>query len=262
MNSEKQKIYYARTYRHLTIEKKKTILYFALWVVPVFFVVILNLSFILDVVTEIGVQILSSALATTSIYIVKEKVPILGVISYVDMPTTYPDFSFVFINFLVSLFFFILSSTGRRKGKPIAIYFSLCFVVHMVNSLYFIFAPETFPYTMLDYSELYVKQQIGIWIVSIILAGLVTGFLGGRAYIYKIFIFTCIVLYSLIFGSVRYLLFLYVLYQYSVLYMAIMFFVFGPLFDFMYMVAIYSMLVNRMIKTYDEKRGRGDWKWS
>ena len=43
--------------------------------------------------------------------------------------------------------------------------------------------------------------------------------------------------------------------------MALMFFVFGPLFDFLYLVAIYSLLVNKMVKIYDSGEGREDWKW-
>ena len=37
--------------------------------------------------------------------------------------------------------------------------------------------------------------------------------------------------------------------------------VFGPLFDFLYLVAIYSLLVNKMVKIYDSGEGREDWKW-
>ena len=44
--------------------------------------------------------------------------------------------------------------------------------------------------------------------------------------------------------------------------MALMFFVFGPLFDFLYLVGIYSIFANKMVKVYDKGERKGEWKWS
>lgn len=112
-----------------------------------------------------------------------------------------------------------------------------------------------------QFSNLYMKQQIGIWLTFIVLSGLVTGFLGNRGYLYKILTFLATMAYSLVFGVVRYILFLYLLQQFSILYMALMYFVFGPLFDFLYFVGIYSIFANKMVKMYDTGEGREDWEW-
>ena len=70
------------------------------------------------------------------------------------------------------------------------------------------------------------------------------------------------ILYSLVFGIIRYILFLYVLQRFSVLYMALMFFVFGPFFDFLYLVGIYSIFINKMIELYESQAGKDEWLWS
>ena len=64
------------------------------------------------------------------------------------------------------------------------------------------------------------------------------------------------------FGIIRYILFLYILQRFSVLYMALMFFVFGPFFDFLYLVGIYSIFMNKMIELYESQAGKDEWLWS
>ena len=65
-----------------------------------------------------------------------------------------------------------------------------------------------------------------------------------------------IMLYSIVFGTVR------LLYRFSVIYMAFFYFMIGPMFDFLYLVMIYAVFVNRMIGVYDSRKGKGVWKWS
>ena len=44
--------------------------------------------------------------------------------------------------------------------------------------------------------------------------------------------------------------------------MALMFFVFGPFFDFLYLVGIYSIFINKMIELYESQAGKDEWLWS
>ena len=147
------------------------------------------------------------------------------------------------------------------KGKPVTIYLMLNLIVHLANCIYFIFAMDYFPYSATQFSELYMEQQMGIWITFIILTALVTGFLGNKGYVYRVIAFFAIMAYSFLFGTVRYIVFMFLVTRFSILYMAPMFFSFGPLFDFLYLVAIYSVFVNRMVKLYDSAEGRGEWRW-
>lgn len=259
--AEKQKIYYVRTYRHLRQHNVKTILYYLLFVLPCLVITALNIQNITRFISELGVNILGKVFPGIPMTISRSEFSILGYMEYIDMPTVYPELPVIALNLIVTLALVILLSTGHRSGKPVAIFLLLCALIHTINCVYFIFAPNHFPYRAFQFSDLYIKQEIGIWLVFIILSGLVTGFMGSRGIGYKIITFVAIMAYSFVFGAVRYILFLYLLQRFSILYMAIMYFVFGPLFDFLYLVAIYSVFVNKMTKIYDKGLGREEWEW-
>ncbi len=76
----------------------------------------------------------------------------------------------------------------------------------------------------------------------------------------KLVVNISVLFYSLVFGIVRYAVFLNILSKISFLFMAVLFFAFGPLLDFFYMVGIYSFYLCRISK----KAGNNleIWKWS
>lgn len=105
-------------------------------------------------------------------------------------------------------------------------------------------------------------QEIGIWVMFFVMTVMVTGIIGDRAVIYKFLTLLAVMLYSIVFGIVRYVIFIWLLYRFSVIYMAFFYFMIGPMFDFLYLVMIYAVFVNRMIGVYDSRKGKEVWKWS
>lgn len=259
--AEKQKIYYTRTYRHLRNNYLKSVVYMLLLILPCLLLVSFNIQSITRFISELGVNVLGKVFPGIPMTIARSEFSILGSMEYIDMPTVYPDIRFVFVNLVVTLGIVLLLNTGKRTGRPVAIFFTLCALVHTINCVFFLFAMNHFPYMAYQFSDLYMKQQLGIWIVFVVLSGLVTGIMGNGGYSYKIITFFSIMIYSFVFGTVRYILFLYLLQQYSILYMAIMYFVFGPLFDFLYLVGIYGFYINKMTKLFDSRKGREEWEW-
>lgn len=231
-------------------------------VMPVLFAVGMNLHWLTLTISEFGTKVLGTIYPGILMSIQESEFSVLGTMSFIKMPSVVPDRTFAFINLLVILAVVILLLLFKKTNRPLAMYVLLCLFIHTINCVYFIFAPNDFPYSIEQFSDLYMKQQIGIWLTFIILFGTVTAFLGKRGFGWKALAFFSTVIYSLVFGSVRYILFLYILQKFSILYMAVMFFVFGPLFDFLYLVAIYSLLINKLISIYDSKEGSGDWKWA
>jgi hypothetical protein len=213
-------------------------------------------------ISKIATRILGREFPGVSMTIRESSYSILGTMAYIDMPDIYPNLPFILLNILTVVILILFLGSGRRKGKPIAIFFMLSLLIHMITCVYFLFAQTEFPYSIGQFSDLYMKQQIGIWITFTILAGIVTGFLGGRGYLYKVLAFATIMIYSILFGGIRYILFLYILHRFSLLYMGLMFFSFGPLFDFLYLVAIYALLTDKLTRMYDSQKGRAEWKWS
>ena len=257
----KKSIYLARTYRYLDTNIVQNVLYMLILVVPSLILLILNIEKLTGIIAEMGISVLRSVWPNRFFEIKQCDFSGLAVMNYIDIPTVYPNITFSFWNLVIVFIGLLFLGLGPRKGKPIAIYFMMDMIVHLTNCVYFVFAAEYFPFSATDYSELYIKQQLGIWLAFIVLAALVTSFLGNKGYGYRIMTFAGTMVYSLIYGVVRYIVFLYVLMRFSILYMALMFFVLGPLFDFLYLVSFYSIFINRMVKLYDSREGRGEWRW-
>ena len=260
--NKKKRIYYARTYRRIKLDMKISILFTCLLMIPSLVVFILNIDTITQKLAQISTWVLSQVFPAESISVIHSHYSIFGTMQYVELPTTYPEFSTVCFNLVLCFGIYLLMRLFKQTGKPMGIFLLYTLLVHVVNCVFFVFGGEEFPYTLGGYSDLYIKQQIGIWIMFIILASLVVGFIGKKMYGYKILTFLGIMLYSMVYGGIRYIVFLFFLHKFSVLYMALMFFVIGPMFDFSYFVAIYAIFINKIIKEYDFGKKKGEWKWS
>lgn len=258
----KKRIYYARTYRRIDMDWIKSIIYACLIIIPCFLLIALNIDTITGALTDITVDVLSKVIEPQYIRIHTSEYSIMGEMYYVSLLTTHPTKMMSWCNLCVCLFVMLLLRLLKRSGNPIAIFANFSIFVHIISCLFFILIPMWFPYTIGDYSDIYLKQQIGIWLTFVVLAGMMVAFFGNRGYIFKTLIFLCIILYSVLFGSVRYILYLFLLHKFSVLYMALLFFVVGPMFDFSYFVAIYALFVNKNIKDYSYGEKKGIWKWS
>lgn len=262
MARKKSSIYYARTYRKLKSGRWKGILFVCILIFPALFLLLWNCSAITRGMSWLAVKLLCDRFRGLQIQIVESEVPVVGKISMVELPTVYPGLIEVIVNLLVMVGLVIFACTGKRKGKPASIFSLIVLVTHLINCVYFLFGSNYFPYTAYQYSDLYMKQQIGIWIFFIILAGSTIGFMGKKGIAFKVLAFWGTLLYSGVFGVARYVFFLYILERFSIFYMALLFFVFGPFFDFLYLVGIYALYINKMEKIYDAGEGREEWAWS
>jgi hypothetical protein len=66
-------------------------------------------------------------------------------------------------------------------------------------------------------------------------------------------------LYSIIFGSLRYIVYIFILREFSYLFMAIIFFMFGPFFDFVYIVSFYSVFVSNLAVKIQGDESKWGW---
>lgn len=262
MADKKSRIYYARTYRKLRSGGWKGILFVCILIFPMLFLLLWKCPEISKGMSWLAVKLLCERFRGLQIQIVESEFPIIGTISVVELPTVYPGMVEIIMNLLVITGMVIFACSGKRRGKPLAIYSLIVLITHLINCVYFLFGSNYFPYTAYQYSDLYMKQQIGIWIFFIILSGCIIGCLGNKGILYKILAYFGTLLYSAVFGVARYVFFLYILERFSIFYMALLFFVFGPFFDFLYLVGIYALYVNKMTKIYDSSKGREEWAWS
>ena len=123
------------------------------------------------------------------------------------------------------------------------------------------FFPEYFPYTLVNYSELYIEQQIAIWLCIAGIAGFAISLIFS-SFLAKLIAFIVTMLYSGIYGIARYVIYLLVLHFFSSIYMATLFFTLGMLFDFLQMVFVYILYVQYASKNFGTQKRGTLWKWA
>jgi hypothetical protein len=181
-----------------------------------------------------------------------ESLPVL------DLPARHPSAPFSWANLGVALGVLALVPLLGVLPRPLVVY--LCFVslLNAVSAGFFLLFPAHFPYDMVAFSALYLKLALGLWLLLPIVLALVLNPLPGGTPS-KLLVVVSTLVYSILFATVRYAFFLYVLHEFSMLYMAAMFFALGPFVDFVYVVAIYSLYVNSVALRL--KKEPANWLW-
>ena len=250
-------IYYHRSYRKIT--GSGWVFVTALSGISLLFSVLILLysPLITEKMSLVSQTALSPFYSVGTITVI-EKPFLWSTVSQVSLPGTSPSRSFAFINLVVSLVL-IMFLLRVKKRKNIAIYFMFLAAINLVSSVFFLFSPQAFPYTSTEFSELYIKAQLSMWLFIPFILGM--AFLPLPAPMsHKLLLMIFTFVYSAIFGTLRYIIFLYIISRFSVLYMALLFFAFGPLIDFVYIVGIYSFYSSRLAKNL--KSSASVWKWS
>jgi hypothetical protein len=249
-------ILYHRSYRKISGSPGTVALEFLLFALPFSILVIYYFPELTRAVSHIAQTVLAPFFPHDVLTIVQ--VPYMNMqVFFVDLPSVHPSRVLSTVSAAVSLILLVLLPRIRH-AKHVFIFLMVVAFINAVSSLFFTFFPDRFPYQAVDYSELYIKQQIGIWFFVPIILGLAILPLPSTISS-KIVTLGAAFCYSVIFGTVRYVVFLYLLTKATLLSMAILFFVLGPLVDFVYIVGIYSVHVARLAKKM--KGDFASWKW-
>ena len=249
-------VYYHRAYRKITGSGWLFFLEFVFTAIPLSLIILLIYPEITAQISLFTYKLLSPYYSPDSIFLF-EKSFLIGNVSIVTVPGSYPSVLVCLMNFIVCLtMIFLLPKT--KIGRNFAIIAVFWALINLSSVLFFTVTPFEFPYIVEDYSELYVKSEVSMWLFIPFILGI--AFLPlPSSFIPKILIIVFTAVYSIIFGTLRYIVFLFIVSKFSVLYMAILFFAFGPLIDFVYIVGIYCYYTY-----YLAKKLKGDdsiWKW-
>ncbi|MCP4606603.1 MAG: hypothetical protein GY847_39855 [Proteobacteria bacterium] len=176
----------------------------------------------------------------------------------IQSPGAYPTRDFAMINAIVALTIIILSPRIRKIPKAVGVWLAFIGFIHLISSAFFIVMPERFPYSVQTFSELYMKTEVSMWfMIPFLLAFSVVPLKTSR--VRKLLLILIVLMMDIILGIVRYILFLYILGKFSFIYMALMFFAFGPLVDAMYMVVYYSLFVSYIAAELKEEKKLWNW---
>ena len=170
---------------------------------------------------------------------------ILGDVYILDIFGRYPSLIFSIYSALISIVLIILMPLLKFINKPISIWLTLILFINLVSSVFFIFFADYFPYSMWIYLDLYIKTEIGIWLI--IPYVLIFAFVPlPENFISKLNLVIITLFYSILFGCIRYLVFIFFLREFSYIFMSVLFFIFGPFFNFIYIIRFYSVFVSRL----------------
>ncbi|MGE5343943.1 MAG: hypothetical protein ACM3SY_20925 [Candidatus Omnitrophota bacterium] len=239
---DKTKIRYHRSYRKL---KPKSLTYIGLILVPMIAgidaLIILVIKPTTRIICEITQQVLSTVISLPLIRIVP-RTYLYNEIFIINFPGRYPSTAVSILTAIGSLTVLFLILARNKPIDPKYVWLTFIFFIMLVSALYFTFFSGYFPYNLEIFSELYIKTEIAIWVIIPIVLSL--ALLPFPIPEYKKVAAILLTLgYSVVFCLVRYMVFLYVLRQFSYLYMALMFFILGPFLDFIYIVGSYSLCI-------------------
>ncbi|MDP8223310.1 MAG: hypothetical protein P9L99_08125 [Candidatus Lernaella stagnicola] len=179
-------------------------------------------------------------------------------IAALDMPTVYPSPLFSVGMLIFSTLLIVVVIAVSRFPRLFAAFLTFLSIVNGVSAAFFILTPMEFPYTIGDFCMLYIGTEVGLWIlIPVILA--IALYSTPTTLASKVLFIVFNVAYSIIFGTVRYLVFLSAMQDHSVLFMAEFYFIFGPLFDFVYVVGFYTLYVSNLSELIQHSFRR--WKW-
>ncbi len=258
----KVQIRLAHTYRHLRTQNLKKNLFLWILLGPLIIIYLFTYSRISYFMAYFSRYILSGVTPISKMSLVSsEFLPFFGGVTYLSLPSAVHQLELTLISLLVSIIILWISLSGRRKGHPVSIFIAMGALIQIVSCLFFVFASHVFPYSSTIYSELYVKQQISLWLFFLIIIGFVSALLGNGRFFYNVAFLLGVMVYSFIYGVFRYITYLYVVSSISAVYMAALFFTFGPLFDFLYITYFFGHYVNKFILDNERKRSEEVWQW-
>jgi hypothetical protein len=177
-------------------------------------------------------------------------------ITLIDLPFvhTQPLYLFFILIGLVVLFYVLL----KQKVIPynIAMWINFFILVFIIFVLYFIFLGQHFPYSFIEYFELYNTAHIGLMLFSFLIT-VMAFVLTPSTHSMKITAFIVMVVYYIGYSLARYALTVLLASQLSIVTAPIMFFTLYS--DFIFFVALYSYLLYRSAISMQQKDT--EWKW-
>ena len=257
----KSTIWYSRTYRKLHIDYLNAFLFILFLMIPCLVALVLCIEPITRGMASLAQGVLSEALPGKEFLVESSEYIPFGTIHVLAFDCSLPSAMEIAINIAVVVGLVAILTVSKYRGRPVIIYLNFSFMIHIISCIFFSFVRTTTIYSGKEFTEIITKQQISVWMLFIVLMGVVLAFFGNRGLGDKILAFVAVLLYSGIIGVLRYIVFIFILANFSALYMADMYFVIGPIFDFLYLVGVYAIYSSRMQKVFDSPAGEGEWRW-
>ncbi len=254
---KKSQIHLHRSHRKISFSWAK-VLYECLLSVPACWILILiSFPFLSRVASQYLLR-LNVPLDSNSLSNLIESPFLFGHIHTPELLGRYPVPLLSYTLFIISVLTIVITHKTRIP-KPISVWISFVCLVNIVSALFFIFLPDLFPYSVQAFCEIFIKTEVAIWIfIPLIMSFSLLPLPSSAISKFITVVFT--LLYATAFGLVRYILFVSILAHWSYLFMAVLFFCFGPFIDFISVVGVYSFYVSLISRKIN--RDLRVWNWS
>lgn len=260
MNKKKQ-IFYTREYRHMINTPLSNLLEILCTVVPFLIILRVCYSGFSLWLSEVAKGVLEVLFGVEAEIAQNDSLAFFDPVFYVDIEGRKPGFTMCFVLFVAVLFLFIIILQIFEKYKSFMIYIGIFLGILLVSDIYFVFWGDKFPYTLGSYANIYMLQQVVLWfaisLVSVVALSILPGIHGSA-----LLSFWTIMIYSVIYDSVRYIVFVVFLYWATNVFMAPLYFMCGVFLDFMYVVAIYAIYARRISEKFNKREEMRAWEWS
>ena len=251
-------IFYHRAYRRVLITDRHIFLEALFLTLPLLIAVGLLYPEITFLMNRFARYVLLTSLPAADIEIIR-KPYIYSSVYVLGLHANYPSVMLSFSLFLFSLLSISLAPI-TKVPRPIVAWVIFLSSINLISSIFFILSPSIFPYDIEKFSEFYVKADVSIWLFVPVVMGATLLFIPSNILV-KFSIMVLTLLYSVVFGTMRYAVFLYILKKFSYLFMPLLFLAFGPLIDFTYMVGIYSLYCSIIARKRNNRAEIGPWRW-
>ena len=260
-SKEKNQINYSRDYRYLGKGRMSCFVQFFLIIMPVFYVYLVNYDRITYFIAKYTNEFVGFFIEQNTNIIRTNYFKNYGNVYYVTVENKNPSLKLLLISLIITLVGILILSLINTKKNPIMFFLLVALYIQLFSTIYFMVFPNKFPYDVVDYSRIYIKYQIVVWMLIMLVFWFTTSLIG-RMLWYRILNFIGLILVEGVFGAVRYVLYLVILAKYSCLFMAVLYFAFGFLWDIIIMVAFYTSYVKKAGTKLSVKVGGKLWKWS
>lgn len=251
----KDRIYFTRAYRRLPIPGIVSSAFLVVFILALLFLVIWFRS-------ELSYIVAWSAWKTATVMGADARltsVDFLWAPLYcVDTLAVYPSRLMVLISLIISVAGVVILPFIKKLPAPANYWFFYILFVQLISSLFFVFFAPYLPYTIWDYTSLYAKVLLVMWLVIPVIDGLSVAAYP-TPFWHKMLLAIVTLVYSIVFGAIRGALNIVILESGSVMMMAFCFFILGALLDFVYVTGFFGYFMANTAK--DLARRKTVWKW-
>lgn len=259
--NKKRQIFYTREYRHMKNTPLPNVGKILFTLIPFYIILLICYDDFTYWLSDMAGKMLNAIYGVNYDIGMNDSLTSFMPVYYINLEGRKPSFTMCFVMLVVVVFLLIIVLQILEKYKSFMVYAGIFMSIFLVSDVFFIFFSDKFPYTLGNYADIYMLQQVIMWFaiafVTVVALSLLPGIHGS-----SLLTFWSIMCFGIVYDSIRYIVFVVFLYGATSVFMAPLYLMCGVYLDFMYVVAIYSIYVKEISDKFDKREEIVVWEWS